>query len=96
MFKHAPSLTRHSLGMTSRFRLGLMSNQPSRHSLNISLFQSFRLNSTETFPILLVPAEGNAPSLAHLGQAVGLRLTLEIERSALEEVRCANIEVLLR
>lgn len=38
-----------------------------------SMFQSFRLNSIESFPILLVPAEGNAPSLTHLGQAALVR-----------------------
>ena len=37
------------------------------------IFQSFRLNGTEDFPIPFVPAEGNAPSLAHLGQAALVR-----------------------
>jgi hypothetical protein len=43
---------------------------------SIFIFQSYLFKQCETFSHLLVPAEGNAPSLAHLGQAVGLRLTL--------------------
>jgi hypothetical protein len=41
--------------------------------LQSPIFQSFRLNGIEYLPIPFAPAEGNAPSLAHLGQAALVR-----------------------
>ena len=50
---------------------------PRKIAYVIFIFQSYLFKQYETFSYLFVPAEGNAPSLAHLGQAAllgGLQL----------------------
>lgn len=61
----------------------------------IFIFQSYLFKQAEDFSVLLVPAEGNAPSLAHLGQAALLGC-LQFDCSLLEVGCGTNIEVILR
>ncbi len=67
---------------------------PRKIAYVIFIFQSYLFKQYETFSYLFVPAEGNAPSLAHLGQAALLG-GLQLDCALLEVIRCADVEVIL-